>query len=285
MPTELALSADDYDRIRRLLRETAGIALGENQRALVLARLGRRVRALGYRSFAEYCAHLTHGDPDGTERQRLLNSLTTHPTHFWREPQHFDFLRHSLVPAWQARAAQGNARRIRIWSAGCSTGEEPYSIATTLLDALGPPASWDIRILATDIDTNVLATAERGVYAMDQIGTPPIARLDPFVRRGQGAPRDRLQIRPEVRRLIAFRALNLTAQAWPLRQPFDAIFCRNVIIYFDRPTQEQVCGRLLRQLAPGGHLLLGHSESLGSFPHDATPIAPTIYRIPTARRS
>ena len=274
----LDITAAEYHRIRDLLLEMTGIALGASRRTLVVARLGRRVRALGLQTFSEYCDHLATADPEGHERQELLNCLTTHETRFWREPHHFDFIRHTLVPAWQARATRGGSRRIRVWSAGCSTGEEPYSLAITLLEALGTPLRFDLAILATDIDTAVLETARRGVYPLARLGAQPQLRLRRFFLRGHGASVGQVRVRPEVRSLVTFRALNLAAARWPLRRSFDVICCRNVIIYFDRPTQERVCAHLLTQLAPGGHLLLGHSESLGGLRDLATPIGPTIYQ-------
>ena len=182
------------------------------------------------------------------------------------------------MPAWLARAAQGGPRRLRVWSAGCSSGEEAYSIAITILEALGTPLRWDLRLLATDLDTSVLTTACRGAYPAARLGALPHPQLARYFLRGRGAWREWVRVRPELQALIAFRFLNLNAPSWPLRQPFDAIFCRNVLIYFDPATQHRVCERLLQQLAPGGHLLLGASESLPGCSHLATPLGPTIYQ-------
>lgn len=274
----LDISAQEYDRLRQTVLDAAGIALGEGKRSLVIARLRQRVRALGLHDFTAYCDYLARQDADGAERQRLLNCITTNQTDFFREPHHFEFLQRELVPAWRARAERGGSRRLRVWSAGCSTGEEPYSVAMTLLEALGEPLRWDLRILATDIDTDVLDTARTGIYPRERIAAVTPEQQRRFFLRGRGAWDGSVRVRPVLQSLVTFRQLNLVAPRWPMTKPFDLILCRNVVIYFDRTAQRDVCARLAGQLAADGHLLIGHSESLTDLHDVVQTVAPTIYR-------
>src|SRR5581483_5988820 len=183
-------------------------------------------------------------------------------TDFFREPAHFIFLKDTVFPQLLERAQRGGARRLRIWSAGCSTGEEPYSIAMTLREHFGPPPGWDVKILASDIDTEVLHKAEQGVYAVDHMHDVPGLLRQKYFLRGTGANAGRVRVRPELQELIKFRRINLIEEPWPIHTRFDLIFCRNVIIYFDRPTQQRLFERLAEYLHDDGYLLLGHSENL-----------------------
>lgn len=249
---EFEMTDADFNRIRRLLKDRSGIDVGAGKRQLVYGRLTRRLRALKLRSFNEYLALVEDGSTD--EASSFLNSLTTNVTELFREEHHFDLLRERLVPEV---TAQGT-RRLRIWSAGCSVGDEPYSVALTLA-ALPELASWDIKILATDIDSEVLAQGREGVYQMDRI-----QKLKPNMRalfsRGVGSKAGLARAGDRLRSMISFKQLNLL-QDWPMSGPFDVIFCRNVIIYFDAPTKESLVHRFTSLLRPGGYLLLGHSES------------------------
>jgi len=248
---EFKFTGADFERIRKLVYEHAGIALSDNKRDLVYSRLARRLRTLGDRSFADYIARLDH---DGEEWEVFVNSLTTNLTSFFREPHHFDTLREYLVQ-------RTGSDPVRIWSAACSTGEEPYSIAMTLAEHFGS-FETDARILATDLDTEVLATAERGIYAMERLSKLSDQRRHTFFLRGKGRKEGYARVRPELWRMLGFRQLNLLEDQWPLRGPFDAIFCRNVMIYFDRPTQRKVLEHFAPLLREDGLLFVGHSESL-----------------------
>jgi chemotaxis protein methyltransferase CheR len=247
----------DFRRIADLLRADAGIQLNETKAPLVYARLIKRLRALGLQSFRDYCALVSSG-AGAEERRRMASALTTNVTRFFREPHHFAHLKALALPPLIRRAREGG--RVRIWSAGCSTGEEPYSIALTLLSMMPEAADRDIRILATDIDEDVLAAARHGRY-----GETAVARIETGLRKRwlaaaqdeRGAPA--WAVSAPLRALVAFRELNLTG-VWPMRGPFDLIFCRNTVIYFDPQLQSQIWARMAPLLSPGGFLYVGHSE-------------------------
>ena len=248
---EFLLTEEDFVRISRILHEDSGIHLSSGKASLVYSRLAKRLRLLGLSSFREYCSLLV--GRDGTdERRAMLSALTTNLTRFFREPHHFDHLNNLLVRRLKPAAAAG--ARVRIWSAGCSTGEEPYSIAMTVLEAIPNAASLDIRILATDIDPNVLATAEQGQYAGDAASQIPASKRT-FIE----PARDSVVMGDDVRELIRFRELNMMGD-WPMRGAFDVIFCRNVAIYFEEATQNRLWSRFADKLHPGGVLYAGHSE-------------------------
>ncbi|MGB0221058.1 MAG: CheR family methyltransferase [Sinimarinibacterium flocculans] len=250
---EFGFTTADFERVRGMIHRRAGIALAPGKRDLVYSRLARRLRITGHRRFAEYLDALDDAADTG-EWQEFVNALTTNLTSFFREPHHFDRLRDQLA-SWP------RGRRILLWSSAASTGEEAYSIAIAAAEAFGtlsPPVS----ILATDIDTAVLATAARGVYAEERVAGLPSSQLRRYFRRGIGANRGQCRVIDELRSLISFRPLNLLDARWPLRGPFAAIFCRNVMIYFDKPTQRALLQRFIPLLADDGLLFLGHSESL-----------------------
>ncbi|HMM76003.1 MAG TPA: protein-glutamate O-methyltransferase CheR [Gammaproteobacteria bacterium] len=261
-----------FQFLRKMVGEHAGINLGEAKRELVYGRIARRLRALGMRSFDDYCRLLEEA-PDG-EIGNFINAITTNLTAFFREEHHFDFLRETLIPAWLAR---GSRPRVRIWSAGCSTGEEPYSLAMTLREHMPASALADVAILATDIDTNVLAHAEAGVYDAARVENLPRARLQQWFKRGRGDNADRVRVVPELQQLIRFRQLNLM-QDWPVKGPLDLIVCRNVVIYFDKPTQRRLFARFADKLAPRGHLIIGHSETLYNVSEAFELVGRTVYR-------
>lgn len=250
-PGEFAFSHDDFRRISKMIHDDSGIHLNEGKAALVYARLVRRLRALGMQAFRDYC-NLVASPEGAAERGEMLTSLTTNVTRFFREPHHFEHLKvQVLTPARAARRT-----RLRLWSSACSTGQEPYSMAMTLLSAWPEAASADIRILATDIDRNVIATAEAAVYDEAQLdGVSAEQRRKFFEPVGDG----RLRVVDAIRRLVSFRRLNLL-EAWPMQGQFDALFCRNVVIYFDEPTQQGVWEKFVPRLAPEGALYIGHSE-------------------------
>jgi chemotaxis protein methyltransferase CheR len=265
-----ALTAKEYEQIRRLAYQQFGLNLQENKQQLVAARLTKQIRALGLRSFEEYYRHVTE-DRTGKSLEAMIDALTTNHTSFFREPAHFDFFKSVLLPQIQ------NRKQIAVWSAACSTGEEPFSIALTLLDTLGETSGAKIRILATDISTRVLAQAERGAYQAARFGNLSHAYLRRYVLKGEGRWKDWFLMKKEVRSLIEFRRLNLM-ESFPHNGIFPVIFCRNVMIYFDRQKQQEVVGRLAQAIEPGGYLFVGHSESLNSIQHPLQYVAPAIYR-------
>ena len=267
-PREFAYSAADFERVRRLIRARVGIALNESKQNMVYNRLVKRLRALRLSSFSAYLELLE--DERHEEWQQFVNALTTNLSHFFREAYHFPILVEHLK-------ALGRAP-LRVWSAAASTGEEPYSIAMALCEAYAspqPPAA----ILATDIDTAVLENAQRGVYTLEKVEQVSAERLKRFFLRGTGRWEGHARVRGELAKLIEYRRLNLTEPVWDIRGPFDAVFCRNVMIYFDKPTQYAVLERIARVLAPDGLLFAGHSES---FLHAADlfrPVGKTVYRL------
>ena len=256
MSGDFVMTADDFHRITSMLHADSGIAMNDTKVALVYSRLGKRLRALGLQNFRDYCALVS--DAQGVdERQRMLSALTTNLTRFFREPHHFEHLKSALMPRLAASLRRGD--RVRIWSAGCSNGAEPYSIALTLLQALPDAADYDIRILASDIDDRMVAFARAGLYDPEQTEPVPPALRDRWMRAGDNGG---WTVGPEMRRLVAFRELNLVGP-WPMAGKFDAIFCRNVAIYFDEPTQNELWRRMAALLTPEGRLYIGHSERLG----------------------
>jgi len=265
---EFHFTPRDFEQIRRLIYEHAGIALGPAKMDMVYSRIARRLRATGLTSFAEYLA-LLEADPD--EWPQFINALTTNLTAFFRESHHFPVLAEHVLGVWR----QGR-RLIRLWSSACSTGEEPYSMAMTLIEAFD---SWTppIQILATDLDTNVVQQAAEGIYALDRVEKLPAAQLKRFFLRGKGARAGQVRVRPEVRALIEFRPFNLLSAHWPMREPFDVIFCRNVMIYFDKPTQARILARFHPLLRPDGLLFVGHSESLAHVAHLFRLRGKTVY--------
>lgn len=256
----LRLSPEDFARLARLVRVEAGLSLPEGKAAHVRARLAPRLRALGLRSFAAYADMVEGaGEAAAREREEMLSALTINVTRFFREPHHFETLRERVLPELAARARAGG--RVRLWSAGCSTGEEAYSLALTVLDVLPEAPALDVRILATDLDRRVLATGSAGHYPAPAAAPIPAAlRARHFrqVAREDGAG---YAAGPALRALVSFRRLNL-ARSWPLRGRFDAILCRNVVIYFDEATERRVWSGLAERLVPGGWLFIGHSERI-----------------------
>lgn len=258
-----------------LVYDTAGIVIGPHKRNMVFSRLVRRLRELGMTSFPAYCAYVQ--SPAGADEiGPLINAMTTNLTRFFREDHHFDFLARTALPFAMAEARREGKRRLRIWSAGCSSGEEPYSIAITLKSAMPDLAQWDARILATDLDTQMVARAKAGHYPREAVAELPAARREGFFGPVADQP-GMVGANADLRHLIAFKPLNLL-EAWPVKGPFDAIFCRNVMIYFDKPTKHQLVERLAALIRPGGHLFVGHSETLLEHQKTLKLVGRTIYR-------
>lgn len=268
-PREFAFTARDFERVRGMIHAHAGIALGASKEEMVYSRIVRRLRALQLDSFEAYLDRLESG-ADGAEWESFTNALTTNQTSFFREEHHFEVLQGFL----KARPA---GSRLRIWCAGVSSGEEAYSLAISACEAFDtftPP----VAILATDIDTQVLGTAARGVYPLDAIDKLTIERKKRFFLKGQGAHSGACRVIEPLRSLITFRVLNLLDAPYPMRGPFDAIFCRNVMIYFDRPTQLALLGRMIPLLAHDGLFFAGHSESFFHAGDLIRPVGRTVYR-------
>ncbi|MFD2647620.1 CheR family methyltransferase [Devosia albogilva] len=269
-PGEISLSDREFSRVKARVYQVAGISLSEAKRTLVVSRLSKIVRALGLPSFDAYLDYLERGGT-AEDGQNFVNALTTNLTRFYREDHHFEHLR-SYVGTLMTERPRG--ARLRIWSAGCSTGQEPYTIAMDLLSVYPELKRWDFRILATDIDTAVIAKAARGIYPESELNGLSVERQRLFERPGDGS----IHVPAAARELVSFKPLNLISAPWPMKGPFDAIFCRNVAIYFDKPTQGEVFGRLGRMLAPEGFLYIGHSENLGSGGEGFRLVGKTIYQ-------
>ena len=269
---EFEFTDADFERIRELVYRHAGISLSDAKRNLVYSRLARRLRRLNLVSFAAYTDYLEgHLDAELTE---FLNSITTNLTSFFRENHHFETLRKQVLPELMAGTG---ARRIRIWSAGCSTGEEPYSIAMTVKETVPERSSWDVKILATDLDTNVLQKARDGIYDAERVQQIPTARVQRWMRRGSGANEGQVRVTSELQEMIQFNQLNLM-ESWPMRGPFDVVFCRNVVIYFDKDTQRRLFERFADLMAPDAYLFVGHSETLYKVTDRFELQGQTVYR-------
>ena len=266
---EYSLSEREFARIKARVYSVAGISLSDAKRTLVVSRLSKIVRALRLPSFDAYVDYLERGGSP-QDGQDFVNALTTNLTRFYREDHHFEHLR-SYVGTLMSERPRGT--RLRIWSAGCSTGQEPYTIGMDLLAAFPELKRWDFKILATDIDTAVLAKAAGGVYPENELNGLSAERSRPFERLGDGM----IRIPAGVRELVSFKPLNLIGP-WPMKGPFDAVFCRNVAIYFDKPTQGEVFGRFAKLLAPEGFLYIGHSENLGTGGDGFRLVGKTIYQ-------
>jgi chemotaxis protein methyltransferase CheR len=273
------ITAEEFSVFRELIHREAGIALSDAKKQLVCSRLGKRLRHLKLESFSQYYDYLTNNDPHGEERLQMINCLTTNKTDFFRENHHFEFLRDQLIPEVRERALRGGAKRLRIWSAACSSGEEPYSIAMTVREALAGNPGWDVKILASDIDTAMLGAAEQGIYKQDKVSDVPEELLRRYFLKGKGEWDGQFKVKRELSEMITFRRINLIENPWPFRGPFDAVFCRNVVIYFGRATQQRLFEQISRVLSPDGYLFVGHSENLYWLSDLLVPLPGTIYRL------
>jgi len=249
---EFVFTTSDFERVRKLIYQHAGISLSPVKQDMVYSRLARRLRATGIKSFGEYLDRLER-NVDAQEWEKFVNSLTTNLTSFFREPHHFPILADYLKK-------HASKRPLKIWCCAASTGEEPYSIAMTVQEALGSAAS-NVSIICSDLDTNVLATADKGVYAMERVEKMPPDQVKRHFLKGTGNQEGYVCVRPELRRMVQFQRLNLLEPNWPVRGPLDVIFCRNVMIYFDKPTQYKILSRFAPMMHPEGLMFAGHSES------------------------
>jgi chemotaxis protein methyltransferase CheR len=270
---EFSFQAADFERVRKLIYQHAGISLSPVKQDMVYSRLARRLRATNCRSFSEYLDALEKGD--SSEWERFVNSLTTNLTSFFREPHHFPIFAEHLQKL-------GNRRPIRVWCSAASTGEEPYSIAITVAETFGSNSSH-VSIIASDLDTSVLETARKGVYSADRVEKLSPERLRRFFLRGTGAQEGYVAVRPELKEMVQFQRLNLLDTSYAVKGPLDVIFCRNVMIYFDKPTQYKILSRFAPMMQPDGLMFAGHSES---FMHAADlfrSLGKTVYALAKAR--
>jgi chemotaxis protein methyltransferase CheR len=269
---EFSFTRSDFDRVRRIVYAHAGIALADSKQNLIYNRLSRRLRVLGFDNFDAYLSYVEGAGHD-EEFTHLINAITTNLTFFFREIHHFEFLEQTLFP--QLMKLNAESRKVRIWSAGCSTGEEPYSLAIVAKECF--PDNWDVKIHASDLDTNVIETAKAGIYSIDALKGVSTERVKSWFLRGSGANAGMVKVKPALQSIIQFQQVNLMND-WPWREPFDIIFCRNVVIYFDKPTQQKLFIRYHQLLKEGGHLFIGHSESLYKVSEQFKLLGKTIYQ-------
>lgn len=272
---EFAFTDEDFDFLSNLAIQQAGINLTTDKRELVYGRVAKRLRLLKIDNFREYCSLLKQENSE--ESSHFINSITTNVTSFFRENHHFEHLADKVIPDIISRKSNSNQPRLRIWSAGCSTGEEPYSIAMVLREQIKDIDRWDAKILATDLDSNVLQTAKEGVYPINRVEQVSTERKKEWMLMGKSEMSNHIKIRKEVRDLVHFKQLNLT-ESWPLRGTFDCIFFRNVAIYFKRPTQIDILNRFADILDDNGTLFVGHSESLIGLSQRYTNTGQTIHQ-------
>ncbi len=271
------LTREDYELFRRLVYAKSGINLGDGKMQLVRARLGKKIREGNFKSFRNYYRHV-ESDPSGESLCELLDAISTNTTHLFREIRHFNLLR-TLVTQWvEDRAWRSRNSTLRLWSAACSSGEEPHSIAMVVHDVLSRHHGIDFKLLATDLSTRMLSRAKIGLYDIHRVGTVPAELRNKYFRKVVDDGQSMLQIIPELRKHITFSHFNLMTPTFPFKQGFHVVFCRNVMIYFDRPTQEGLIGRIATHMLPGGYLMIGHSESLNGIRHPLAYVEPTVYR-------
>jgi len=268
-----------FAKFQELIYKEAGIWLAPHKHALLTGRLARRLRFLGLSSMQEYYQLVTQPD-QLHERAVMIDCITTNETHFFREVRHFDFLSEHVFPTWHQKAAAGErATHIRVWSAGCSSGEEPYSLAMLLLKHFPIEKGWNLEVLATDISTRVLEKAREAVYPIEKMKDIPEEYLRAYMLKGRGEHKGVMKASPELHRVVRFARVNLHADFYPLQGFFDLVFCRNVLIYFDQKSKEKVINGILRHLSPSGLLFVGHSEHLAGISPSLKTVAPTVHAL------
>ncbi|HSY18747.1 MAG TPA: protein-glutamate O-methyltransferase [Candidatus Acidoferrales bacterium] len=274
------LGNEDFQFLRELIYERSRINLGPEKRVLITSRLAKRLRELNLECYSEYCALLR--SPAGEQELTfLIDRISTNHTHFFREQKHFEFLEKKFLPAWRAKQTARGAP-LRVWSAASSTGEEPYTIAIHLAEHLAAAEEGAWQIEATDISTRVLGIARQGVYEVERLAGVSPEQVRRYFQKGVGEREGQFRVKADLRERVRFHHLNLLQPPYPFKEPFHLIFCRNVMIYFDRPTQEALVSQLTDCLVPGGHLLVGHSESLGNIKHSLKLVQPAVYLKPGA---
>jgi chemotaxis protein methyltransferase CheR len=278
------LATEEFQLFQALVLRESGIHLGAKNRAMLVSRLWKRLRALELNSFSSYYRRVK---ADSQEMVHMLDCICTNETHFFREPAAFECLRSRVFPEWVAEADAGNrGRTLRVWSAACSTGEEAYSLAMTVLTHFPPSAGWNVEVLGTDLSTKVLARASAGIWPVEKISSVPVDYQRKFLLKGFGPEQGKIKAVEELRKVVRFQRLNLTQEPLPVTGPFDLIFCRNVLIYFQWETKIKVVDRLGKYLTPNGYLFLGHAESVHSVADKLRFVAPKAFRppkTPTAR--
>ncbi len=268
---EFPMSSRNFSDIKNLAYELTGIQLSDHKRNMIYSRLARRIRTLKLSDFDQYCDLLTQ--QNNAERNEFVNAITTNLTSFFRENHHFEFLKDKALPDIIHKHQKD--KRVRGWSAGCSTGEEPYSIAIVMKELLSRPG-WDAKLLASDLDSNVVDKAQSGIYGADRIESVVKPRKDKWFLQAKH-DKEKIRVKPSLQEIISFKRLNLL-EAWPMKGPFDFIFCRNVVIYFDKDTQRKLFDRYADILAPGGYLFIGHSESLHRVSDRFKSLGKTMYQ-------
>jgi len=270
------ISKVDFARLCSLIYEQSGIVLGPDKQTMLELRIKRRLRSLSLDSYATYCDYLFKGHHEGEEIVQLLDVVSTNKTDFFREPDHFDFLVRTAVPALMAR--NDSRRPLLIWSAGCSTGEEPYTLTMVLSEYARAHPGFRFKVMATDISTTVLEKAERGVFTTEVISPVPVEMKKKYFLRSRDKSSNLARVIPELRQMVEFRRLNFMDADYGLAEKVDAFFCRNVIIYFDRATQERILKKLCHELLPGGYAFVGHSETLHDMDLPLKAVAPALYQ-------
>ena len=272
------LTEREFEKFKKLIVEKSGINLTNQKKELLKSRLAKRLRALDMKDFSEYYNYLTNNDSAGSELVLMLDCISTNKTEFFRENQHFEYLRNTILPELVVNKKVKGEHTFRVWSAGCSSGEEPYTLAIVLSEFLNPIASWDVKILATDISTKVLLKAKEGVYEKEKVNTVPLNLLQKYFEKDADKGAVRFQVKSSLKNLVVFSRFNLMEEHYPFKKPFVIIFCRNVMIYFDKQTQGKIINKFYEHLAAGGYFLVGHSESLAGVKTNFHYTIPTIYK-------
>jgi chemotaxis protein methyltransferase CheR len=278
------ISPYDFQRLSQLIHERSGIRIMPAKKVLLEGRIGRRLNQLGMSGYHEYCEYLFSPQGMSEELTSMIDAIATNKTDFFREPWHFEFLRDRAIPALQRVYGSGSTRKLSMWSAACSTGEEPFTLAMVLADYAARHSGFQYEILATDISTKVLGLAQNSVYDDDRIEPVPMDMRKKYLLKSRDHEKKLVKIAPQIRRTVSFRRLNLMDETYDIPNIVDVIFCRNVIIYFDRETQERIINKLCHHLVPGGYLFMGHSETLTNMNVNVHYVGASTYQKPMEGR-
>jgi chemotaxis protein methyltransferase CheR len=279
MTDRSTLPAGLFSKFQKLIYKEAGIWLATHKHALLTGRLARRLRLLGLSNMQDYYQLVEQPDQQH-ERAIMIDCITTNETHFFREPRHFNFLEREVFPQWRRESVDGQRpMRLRVWSAGCSTGEEPYSLAMLLLKHFPEAQGWELEVLGTDISTRVLEKGRAAMYPIEKSKDIPAEYLRAYMLKGKGDHKGVMKVSPELHRIVRFARVNLHGDSYPLIGSFDLVFCRNVLIYFDQESKMKVISGILRHLSPSGLLFVGHSEHLGAIAPNLKTVAPTVHAL------
>lgn len=275
---EIDLTDQEFALFQKLIYDESGINLSPAKKELLKSRLIKRLRTLSLKSFREYHTYVTERDVTGKEMIHMIDCISTNLTEFFREIAHFNFLSGKLLPALLEKKKKMKEKKLRVWSAGCSTGEEPYTLSMVLNEHIEQIDRWDVKILATDLSTRVLEKAKKGLYHKDRLKSINAQRLQTYFKKGGDNFEDYYQVKDVLKNIIVFRRFNLMEQTFPFKGQFDFIFCRNVMIYFNKQTQTELISKYYKHLAPEGHLFIGHSESLAGTNSKFSYVIPTVYQ-------